>query len=156
MQFKYSESYYIRILLNKVKLKEIMTSHVISVRVDDHFSLVAEKIEGKGIDHLPVVDRNNKLVGLMTKHDLYKVQPPHKLEDGTWYYDKEVLDGIILKNAMVPNPLVLLPDNTVGEAVLAMVRNKYGCIPVVDKDGLLCGIVTQMDVLKMAVAIMAE
>ena len=133
-----------------------MTIHVISVGVNDHFSAVAEKIEEKRIRHLPVVDQNNKLVGLMTRSDLYKIQPPHKLEDGTWYYDKETLDGIILKNAMVQNPFTLSPDNTVGEAVLAMVRNKYGCIPVVDKNGVLCGIVTQIDILKMAVAILTE
>ncbi len=156
MAIKYTESYYVRVLLNKVQLKEIMTSPPISVREDAPFSLVAEKIEGNRIRHLPIVDKDNKLVGIMSQRDLYKIQPPHKLEGGEWYYDKEMLDGIILRTVMTPNPFALKPDNTVGQAIIAMVNHKYGCIPVVDDKRTLLGIVTQIDILKMAVAILVE
>lgn len=156
MTIKYTESYYVRVLLNKVLLKEIMTSPPIFVREDAPFSDVAEKIENKRIRHVPIVDKDNKLVGLMSQRDLYKIAPPHKLEDGEWFYDKEMLNAVILRAVMTKNPFALKPDNTVGQAVTAMVEHKYGCIPIVDDKRTLLGIVTQIDILKMAVAILKE
>lgn len=155
-KLKYSEDYYVRILLNKVLLKEIMITKVISVQEDAPFHEVADKIMKNKIRHLPVVDKNNKLIGLMTERDLYKIQSPRKLEDGTWYYDQESLDNFILKDVMIVNPFVLKPDNTVAEAILNMVQKKYGCIPIVDHNSTLCGIVTYVDLLALAAQILEE
>lgn len=156
MQLNHSEDYYIRALLNKVKLKEIMSSPAISVSVHAPFREVARLLQQHRIRHLPIVNSANEVVGLMTERDLYKIQPPHKLEDGTWTYDWEILDGVILQNVMIPYPFTLSTEDTVAAAVTEMVRKKYGCVPVVDAGKTLCGIVTQYDILKIAVAILQE
>ena len=155
-KLKYSEDYYVRVLLNKVPLKDVMTEKVISIREDAPFHEVADKIMKNSIRHLPVVDQDNKLIGLMTERDLYKIQSPRRLEDGTWYYDQEILDNFILKDVMIPKPYVLKPENTVAEAILKMVQKKYGCIPIVDYKDMLCGIVTYVDLLKLAARILEE
>ena len=140
----------IHVLLREMKIKEIMTPKVISIKVDSLFSEVPKKFSQFNIRHLPVVDDQNKLVGLMTQRDLYKLQSPRKLEDGSWYYDEDALNEYILEKVMIKNPFAMQTEDCVGELVLAMVRSKYGCIPIVDKNKVLTGIVTRVDVLKMA------
>ena len=155
-QLKRGEDFYIKKVLQETKLKDFMTTPVVSIDVDAPFSQVAEKIGNSSKRHLPVIDQNKKLVGLMSQRDLYKIQPPRKLIDGEWFYDKESLDSIILKSVMIKNPFSMHQENSIGEALLAMVRFRYGCIPIVDKDNVLCGIITQTDILKIAAQIVNE
>ena len=155
-KLQHSEDFHIKNLLNKVLLKEIMTSPVISARVDALFHEVADKITKGKIRHLPIVDQKNKLVGLMTERHLFRIQSPRRLEDGTWYYDQEALDDFILKNVMITDPLTLHPDNTVAEAILKMVQSRNWCISIIEKDGTLVGIVTYTDLLELAAQILLE
>lgn len=156
MRLKYTEDFYIRSLFNKVKLKEVMTSPAIAIHADAPFREVVKFLGEKKIRHLPVVNSQNEVVGLITQRDLYKIQPPHKNEDGDWVYDTDQLDGIILSSVMVVNPFTLDCEKTLAQAIEPMVRNKYGCIPVVDGQKKLCGIITQFDLLKLAFQIIEE
>ena len=143
----------IRMLLKQMKLKEIMTVKVVSIPINAPFSEVPKKFNMFNIRHLPVVDARNKLVGLMTQRDLYKIHSPRKLEDGSWYYDEDELNDYILEDVMIRNPLAMNTEDCVGDALLEMVRNKYGCILIINSNQELCGIVTRVDILKMAARI---
>ena len=156
MDLKQPEDYYIKVLLNKVHLKDVMTTKIVSINVDAPFSQVEQKMRECKVRHVPVVDENNKLVGLMSQRDLYRIHPPHRDEEGNWVYDQESLDSVILKHVMTKDPFALSPDNTMADALPPMVERKYGCIPIVDKDRHLCGIITQMDILKIALQILRE
>ena len=156
MELKHPEDYYIKLLLNKVKIEEIMTRNVISLKETDRFSLVEEKFREFRIRHLPIVNKENKLVGILTQRDLYRIQAPRLLEDGSWFYDQKSLDSHILKHVMTQNPTALKPHDTAASAVLLMAERKYGCLPVVQPDGSLCGIITQYDILKIAAQILKE
>ena len=156
MSLKYTESYYIRALLNKVKIEEIMTKDVVTVNEYDRFSLVEEKLREFRIRHLPVVDFTGQLVGIITQRDLYHVQSPRRLDDGTWYYDQKSLDTNILHYVMTKDPYFLYPDDSVSKAVLIMADKRIGCIPIVKKDQSLCGIITRHDILRIAAQILRE
>lgn len=156
MDLKHSEDFYIRALLNKVKLQEIMGGRVIAIREDEPFSRVEEIFRERHIRHLPIVDDNHKLVGIMTQRDLYRISAPRRDEDGNSVYDKETLDGYVLKHVMTKNPFTLTPNNTVAEALLAIVDKKFGCIPIVDQYRTLVGIVTQIDILRIGAQILRE
>ena len=98
--------------------------------------------------HLPVVDDAWKLVGLITQRDLFRIHSPQKDNEGHVVYDKTGLDKYVLKHVMTKDPLALQPTNTLADALLIMAEKKYGCIPVVDENGILAGIITQVDILK--------
>lgn len=144
------EAYYIRVFLTKTKIRDVMSHPVTSIQLNAPFRQVAQRISDMGIRHLPVVDEQNKAVGIITQRDLFKIQPPHKNIDGEWVFDLDALDNVILARAMTSNPTVLHPEDPVSEALLRMVHGKYGCVLVVDKDNVLCGIVTRADLLKLA------
>lgn len=133
--------------MKQIPLKEIMIQKVITVKIDEPFSHVEKKFRENKIRHLPVVDEQNKLVGMITQNDLYRVAKPRITEDGA-FYDEEFLDSIILKHVMSRDPVALKPFDTVQHAVDIMAEHKFGCIPIVTGEGLLAGIVSQIDILK--------
>ena len=137
----------IREALSSIKLKDVMTSPVITVSQEDDFHVVQEKLETHDIRHLPVVDDYNKLVGIITQRQLYKICSPRRLETGEWYYDKDMLDSFILKRVMSKVMRVLKPQHTLAEAIKDMVKLKVGCIPIVDDANRPVGIVTRDGIL---------
>ena len=130
------------------KVSEVMVSPVITVKETDDFALVQEKIALYDLRHLPVVNEANTIVGIITQRDLYQIHSPRRLEDGSWYYDKEALSQFLLKNVMLSKPFTLKPENSLYEAIDATVRFKFGCIPIVDDYKRPCGILTRDTILK--------
>ncbi len=137
-------------LIDHTKLKDIMSSEVISIQQDAPFADVARKMKEFHVRHLPVVDYNNKLVGLITQRMLYQIKSPRKLMDGDWYYDEEMLNDVILKHVMATDIFSLSPDQSMGKALMKMTYGKFGCVPIVDESNKLLGIVTRKDILKVA------
>ncbi len=125
-----------------------MVKPVIAVHETDDFHVVLEKMEVHGIRHLPVVNDAGTLVGIITERYLYKIHSPRKLEDGSWYYDKDLLDHFILKNVMIKDPYVLGLNSSLKEALETMIQFRVGSVVIVDDYRIPCGIITHKDILK--------
>ena len=134
-------------MIENIPIKEVMSTHVVTVNVNDPFSTVEEKMRLHHIRHLPVTDHHGKLVGMITQTDLYRAVSPRKSEEG-FVYDPAQLNSFILKFYMVPEPLSLGPESLVSEAVEIMITHKFGAVPVVDPQKNIVGIVSQIDLLK--------
>jgi len=135
-------------ILETTLLIDVMVKPVIAVRDIDDFHVVQDKMETFGIRHLPVVNDAGVLVGIITERYLYKIHSPRKLEDGSWHYDHDMLDSFILKNVMVKEPFTLRADNTLKDAMEAMIEHKYGCIVIVDDYKRPHGVITRGSILK--------
>ena len=133
--------------MRDIPLKEIMVTKVFAAHLEEPLSEVEAKFRHHGIRHLPVVDDQKRVVGMFTLRDLLRCALPRKTEDGD-VYDKEQLNRFILKHVMSKDPVVLGTEDTLGHVVDIMVRDKFGCVPIVSSGGILLGIVTQIDVLK--------
>lgn len=139
------------VAVKKILLKEIMHTPPIILHVNERFPMVEKTLRENRIKHLPVVDDTQKLVGIITLSDLYRTVAPKKNpEDGSFFYTKEQLDSYILSFIMTKNPHCLKEDDTLYEAMRAMVKGGYGCIPVTDDQGKIRGIITQTDIVKVA------
>ena len=125
-----------------------MTKPIVSVGNQEEFHVVWERMATYDIRHLPVIDHMGSVVGVITERSLYKIHSPRKLEDGSWYYDRELLDGFILTKVMSQDPFTLRPDNTLADAMKAVIQFKYGCIPIVDKNNVPVGIITRNNIIK--------
>lgn len=134
--------------LKKTLIKEVMAAPAITVNENDDFSKVHEKFQFHDIRHLPVVNANGGIVGLITQRELFKIHSPHKLDDGNWFYDKDLLNGFILKNVMFKDVFTLTPERPLYDAVDFMVRQKVGCVPIVDDYNFVQGVITRDDILK--------
>ena len=134
--------------MKNILLKDVMATNPYVLNVDDHFSMVEEYFHLYNIRHLPVVDKAGVLKGIISQRDLYRVRSPKRTIEGEDVYNKQELNGFILKNVMTKDPFTLHANDTLDKAIDAMVAQKYGCIPIVNDENKLLGIVTQIDVLR--------
>jgi len=134
--------------IKKIVIRDVMVTNPYKINVEGALSAAWRLFCTHGIRHLPVVDGDNVLKGIVTLRDLYRISSPKKSLDGETFYNKEDLDRYILRHVMTKNVFTLPPDAPIGAAIDVMVKSKYGCIPIVDKDKKLLGIVTHIDILR--------
>ena len=132
-----------------VPIQEMMESKVITVAEDAPLTVAEEKMRTHGIRHLPVVDKEGRLTGLFTQRDLYRILPSRLNEDDP--IDAEILKRYALRDVMRRIPEALGPKDPISRAVSLMWDKKYGCVPIVDGDRKIVGIITAIDILHFAV-----
>src|SRR4030067_734201 len=104
-------------------------------------------IHDKGIRHLPIVEKDNRLVGIVTDRDIREAAPA----DATLLSVQELnylLGKLKVSSFMTPKGklVTITPDTLIEEAVQLMHDNKIWCLPVLEQ-GKLYGIFTETDAL---------
>lgn len=132
-------------------MREMIQKTPVTIGPEDSFFEARKMIQDKGIRHLPVVDKKNKLVGIVTDRDIRQAGP----SDATSSTVNEInylLAKLKVSSFMTPKEklITLSPDTLVEEAVELMHDKKIGCLPVVE-DGKLYGIFTETDALALLV-----
>lgn len=130
------------------QLSEIMNRTLVTV--DTHASLrQAQRIlDRRNIRHLFVMD-GKRLVGIVTDRDLRKAAPSSK-SPLTTSAREEFMDELKVVEVMLRKLITASPSTTVREAAKVMIREKIGCLPVVEGKTLV-GIVTETDLLEILV-----
>jgi acetoin utilization protein AcuB len=128
-------------------MREKIQRNPVTISPDASFFQAQNLIHEKGVRHLPVVDKNNVLIGIVTDRDIRKVGP----SEATLLSVQEInylLGKLKVSNFMTPKEklITITPDTLIEEAVQLMHDNKIGCLPVVE-EGKLYGIFTETDVL---------
>lgn len=107
------------------------------------------------IRHIPIVDADGKLVGIVTDRDIKRALPsPLTGSLAREEYDS-VLDETELQKVMTRDPASVPPDATLAEAVQLMFEKKIGGLPVVE-NGKLVGIFTQTDALSLCLELLKK
>lgn len=130
-----------------MKVRDIMHTSVITLHSSDKLN-VAEDIMTMGrIRHLPVVDGHNRVVGIVTQRDLYKAAISTVLG---FDRDKEHewLGKVRVEDVMTKEILTVSAEAGVIETVDKLLTMKIGCLPVVDTEGKLIGVITETDCLR--------
>jgi CBS domain-containing membrane protein len=125
-----------------------MTREVVTLAEDDTLADARTCMERGRIRHLPVV-RGTKLVGLVTHRDLLSASFSVFAEVSA--QEERRLFRQIPVRELMHDAYAVPPTLRVPEAARVMLEKQYGCLPVVDGDGNLLGIVTDADFLRLAV-----
>ena len=125
------------IIKSNDKLYKIMTTELFVVRENDLVELVLKIMEWKNIHHMPVVNKSNKIVGLITRSNFDTID-----------IEKAKNDLVIAKDIMVKNVVTLDSENSIQEAKDIMESKKIGCLPIVENDELI-GMFTKNDLNKI-------
>ena len=99
------------------------------------------------IRHLPVVDSNRRLVGLITRRQLHvKTDAVTRLN---FWEIAEHLSQVTVSSVMLKAREVITigPERTIEHASQVMADARVGCLPVVDATGVVLGIITESDLL---------
>lgn len=129
-----------------------MTPDVVAVKPETSLLKCRNLLKEKNIRRLPVVDGDNRVVGIVSDRDVRGASPSKAttLEVHEMQY---LLAELKARDIMTPRPLTVKPEATVEEAALLMLDRKIGGLPVVNDDGALVGIITDQDLFKLLVEI---
>lgn len=133
-------------------IKQWMTHDVVSVMPDTSLLKCKSLLRDMNISHLPVVDKQGHVVGLLSTDDIKEFSPQHT----TGLEVLELLDILAetpAKQIMIVAPHTIHIDETVENAAMLMEEKRVGCLPVVDSNDKLVGIVTEWDIFKTFISI---
>ena len=125
-----------------------MVSQVITIDKDASVFEAQEKMAANGIRHLPIVDGNNRLIGIVTDRDIRSVMPYRLIKEKGIAEEREKVAHLKVEDIMTRNPKTISPMYTIQDALLMIQKEKVGAFPVVDDEGKLQGILSVRDLLR--------
>lgn len=121
-------------IFSDMKVSEIMNSDVIYVLPNRTIAQVKEILRIKRISGVPVVDKDKKVIGIISIEDIINCIESNKLNDK-------------VENQMTKRVVTINYNETLKTALQYFEKYGYGRFPVVDDDGKLVGIITKNDIL---------
>jgi CBS domain-containing protein len=147
-----------------MKVSDIMTKEVISIRPVDRIMDVAELLHQKGFNGVPVVE-NGKVLGMITEADLVSRGPAtfhipslirffqefelEKYVSGKNRDDFQSIFGANANSIMSSDYVSIGPEAEISELVKVFQEKHINPIPVVDQEKKLIGIVSLSDIIKL-------
>lgn len=117
---------------------DLMTPDPTVLRPQDRIERAVLEMRIGGIHHLPVVDRDHHLVGLIAHRDLVS----------------EVDLSRRVADVMRTDIKTVTPETPAHEAAYLLLRHSIGCVPVISPHQMVVGIVTETDFVRIAYTVL--
>jgi CBS domain-containing membrane protein len=128
---------------------DIMTRNIITLREEENLLSIEDGMERFALRHLPVVD-GDKLVGLITHRDVLRFTHSRlRSKDVDRAIDERKQQESFVASVMRRNIKTVTPDTPLKQAAKMLIDNRIGCLPVVEQDNTLVGIITEYDFAKL-------
>ena len=133
-------------------IRDWMTTDVITATPETSMLKVSKMMKEYDIRRVPVVDAQNKVVGIVSDRDVKDASPSKAttLDMHELYY---LLSEIKVRDIMTPDPVTVEVRDTVERVALLMEERAIGGLPVVDDEVWLVGLITDHDIFKVLVQI---
>ncbi|MFA6528100.1 MAG: CBS domain-containing protein [Candidatus Gracilibacteria bacterium] len=142
--------------------KQIMTKKVQTATTETSVKTIIQKMAQAGVTAIPVVNKNKKLIGIVTEADIATHElNPHtpraiSLLGGLIYLENPTKYNTHLKkfcaqdarDLMTEEVVTINEDTPLAEIIKIMQEKSVGRLPVIDKKGILKGIITRTDIIK--------
>lgn len=125
-----------------------MTSEVITVTAETSIFEAQEKMAQHTIRHLPVIDEDHTLQGIVTDRDIRSAMPYSLFKDPDSPVGREKTETLKIRDIMTRDPLTISPADTIQDALLLIQEKRVGAFPVVDENRKLKGIISVRDLLR--------
>jgi CBS domain-containing protein len=138
-----------------MKVKELMTTDVVTVTPEMTLKHVAEVLARRGVSGVPVVDANGRVVGVISEADVLLKERGPTEERGVFARFREPRDPAakskaaarLAREAMTSPAIMIGAERPVSAAARIMIERGVNRLPVA-KDGELVGIVTRADLVR--------
>jgi acetoin utilization protein AcuB len=128
-------------------MREKIQRTPVTISPDASFFEARNLIHEKGVRHIPVVDKNNRLVGIVTDRDIRQAAPSDatllSVQELNYLLGKLKVTGFMTAKDKL---ITITPDTLIEEAVQLMHDHKIGCLPVLEGEKLY-GLFTETDAL---------
>ena len=118
-----------------MKVETWMSPEPLVVHAQERLERAAQKMADRGVRHLPVVDHDGVLLGILSQRDVLQAGPSS---------ERRVAD------IMSRDVMAVAPDTHAHEAAYLLLHHRIGCVPVTGAGGKLLGIVTESDFVRVA------
>ncbi len=134
-------------LPDRIPVSSIMTTQLVILNTTDSLEKAERLFKKHRIRHIPVIEGNQKIVGMLSLTDLLRIS----FADGA-YEDEEDIETVVYEMFSIPqvmakNIKTVNPDTTIKAVAELLAREEFHAVPVVE-DGDLKGIVTTTDLIK--------
>lgn len=135
-------------------VRDVMTTHVVAVRKNATFKDMVTQMREQRVSAFPVIDDENKVVGVVSEADLLTKEAlessgPGRISGMLRHREQDKAAGITAEDLMTKPPVTVGPDDLVSAAARLMYSRRVKRLPVVDDGGRLTGIVSRVDVLSV-------
>jgi acetoin utilization protein AcuB len=113
---------------------------------DESLSDAHNYMREQKVRHLPVVQSDEKMLGLIAEDDLLKAEPSSATTLSVWEIHYLLME-VKVKSVMVKDVITTTEDTPIEEAAHLMLDHKIGCLPVI-RDDRLVGIITESDIFR--------
>jgi CBS domain-containing protein len=132
-------------------VRDLMTSRVVTIGQHETLRMAEDGMEQFRFAHLPVV-QDGKLIGLVSHSDLLHAS-------SSWLSSRaaerdELIHKLPVSKIMQREVITIGPDETLLDAGRILFDAKIGCLPVVDEQGRLLGILTKGDFVRLAIRLL--
>ena len=132
-------------------LESIMTTDLITVSPTGTLADARDLMQKHRIHHLPVVDHEAKLVGLLTLTDVLTATDSTLRNKDSRIHAAD----ICINEVMVTDIATVSPQASLRQAALFLEKHQIGCLPIV-ADGQLKGIITDTDFVGVAINLLEQ
>ncbi|MCA9970326.1 MAG: CBS domain-containing protein [Anaerolineales bacterium] len=133
-------------------VKRRMSTPVLSVGPDVPIMEALKMMQERRIRRMPVLDKNERLIGIVSDKDLLNAAPSDATTLSVWELNY-LIGQVKVKDVMTKNVLTVAEDTPIEEAALAMAENKIGGMPVM-RGGQVVGLITETDLFKIFLELM--
>lgn len=126
-------------------ISEYMTSDPITIPTNMLLPEVRQILNEYQIRHLPVVDGDSRLVGIVTDRDLRSAYPSSVITRGEKRLAFEQVEKTMVEDIMTRSCATLQPEATIDDALVIFDRDKVGGIPIVSEEDVVFGFFSLLD-----------
>jgi len=127
-----------------MRVSEVMTRETMTLRPNQSFSDVVALMANRSFHHVLVVDSDERLRGVISDRDVLRAL------SRTPNWGKKSVNEIMTRDSVTTTP-----DSLISAAADEMLAKRINCLPVIDADGRVCGILTSTDLLKAYATVQA-
>ncbi len=129
-----------------VPVREWMAAPAVTIGVRATVREAIDLMKASKIRHLPVIDEDGRLVGIVTDRDLRQMVFDPVVQERLGEA-AEIIKVRTVREVMTWGVVTVRPDTGIRQAASLMYEQKVGALPVVDQ-GRVLGILTERDVLR--------
>jgi CBS domain-containing protein/RNA polymerase-binding transcription factor DksA len=138
-----------------LEVKAFMSGTPVSIEPEASALAALDLMTEHGIRHLPVVEGGGRVCGVLSFDDLRAALPISlSLRAPLSVEERRELTDYAVGEVMTYGPATIRYDHPLEEAAQQMIEGRFGCLPVVDEQGRLDGIITETDLLHALVTLL--
>lgn len=130
------------------RVRDLMTTEPFTLGRNDVLEIADQLMKQKRIRHIPILDQNGRLAGIVTQRDMFRGALVRALGFGS-RAEEQMLSTLVIKEVMTDAVHTTTADTPLGEAAELMLEKQIGCLPVLEGNELV-GILTESDFLRLA------